>query len=72
VLQSEVLDRRWFTSMEEAEGALRNFADYYNFHRLSGVLGWCTPKHYLSAPFTDRGFEHIPTLEHLQPWLEAL
>ena len=43
VLQSEVLDRHWFTSLAEAENALRSFADYYNFHRLSGALGWRTP-----------------------------
>ncbi len=73
VLQSEVLDRRWFTSLAEAEGALRQFADYYNFHRLSGTLGWRTPaERYLGVPFADRGFEHIPALEHLQPWLEAV
>ena len=73
VLQSEVLDRHWFTSLVEAETAMRRFADYYNFHRLSGALGWRTPaERYLSVPFADRGFEHIPALEHLQPWLEAL
>ncbi|HVC75177.1 MAG TPA: integrase core domain-containing protein [Candidatus Micrarchaeaceae archaeon] len=73
VLQSEVLDRHWFTSLAQAEGALRSFADYYNFHRLSGTLGWQTPaERYLGIPFADRGFEHIPALKHLQPWLEAL
>jgi len=73
VLQSEVLDRHWFTSLAEAENALRSFADYYNFHRLSGALGWRTPaERYLGVPFTDRGFEHIPSLEHLQPWLNEL
>jgi transposase InsO family protein len=73
VLQSEVLDRHWFTSLAEAERALHSFADYYNFHRLSGTLGWRTPaERYLGVPFADRGFEHIPALEHLQPWLEAL
>jgi hypothetical protein len=62
-----------FTSLGEAETALSRFADYYNFHRLSGTLGWATPaERYLGAPFTDRGFEHIPALEHLQQWLEAL
>ncbi|HKT83203.1 MAG TPA: integrase core domain-containing protein [Solirubrobacterales bacterium] len=73
VLQSEVLDRRWFASLDEAELALNRFADYYNFHRLSGTLGWQTPaERYLGTPFTDRGFEHIPALEHLQPWLDSL
>jgi transposase InsO family protein len=73
VLQSEVLDRHWFTSLAEAESALRSFADYYNFHRLSGTLGWHTPaERYLGVPFADRGFENIPALEHLKPWLDAL
>jgi len=73
VLQSEVLDRHLFSSLAEAEAALRGFADYYNFHRLSGTLGWRTPaERYLGVPFADRGFEHIPSLEHLQPWLEVL
>jgi transposase InsO family protein len=73
VLQGEVLDRQWFTSLDDAEAALSHFADYYNFHRLSGTLGWHTPaERYYGTPFLDRGFEHIPALEHLQPWLEAL
>ncbi len=72
VLQSEVLDRHLFASLGEAETALRSFAEYYNFHRLSGTLGWRTPaERYLGVPFADRGFQHIPALEHLQPWLEA-
>lgn len=73
VLQGEVLDRHWFSSLEEAEHALNAFADYYNFHRLSGTLRWQTPaERYLGTPFADRGFEHIPALAHLQPWLESL
>jgi transposase InsO family protein len=73
VLQSEILDRHWFTSLAEAESALRSFADYYNFHRLSGTLGWHTPaERYLGVAFADRGFENIPALEHLKPWLDAL
>ena len=73
MLQSEVLDRRWFTSLADAESALKSFADYYNFHRLSGTLGWHTPaERYLGVPFADRGFENIPALEHLKAWLDAL
>jgi hypothetical protein len=38
-----------------------------------GALGWSTPaERYLGVPFADRGLEHIPVLEHLQPWREAL
>ena len=38
----------------------------------SGVLGWLTPaERYDGTPFTDRGFENIAALAHLQPWLQA-
>ena len=73
VLQSEVLDRQRFASLADAEEALARFVRYYNYHRLSGVLGWVTPaERYDGTPFTDRGFDHIPSLSHLQPWLEAV
>jgi transposase InsO family protein len=39
VLQAEVLDRRRFASLLEAEEALAGFVRYYNYHRLSGTLG---------------------------------
>jgi transposase InsO family protein len=73
VLQSEVLDRQLFGSLDEADAALANFLDYYNYHRLSGVLGWVTPaERYDGTPFSDQGFANIPRLEHLQPWLDEL
>jgi transposase InsO family protein len=73
VLQAEVLDRHRFRSLDEAETALANYVRYYNYHRLSGVLGWVTPaERYDGTPFTDRGFDHIPALAHLQTWLEGL
>jgi transposase InsO family protein len=73
LLQAEVLDRNWYRTLEEAEASLSGFASYYNYHRLSGTLGWATPaERYDGTPFTDRGFENIPLLEHLQPWLEQL
>ncbi len=73
ILQAEVLDRQRFTSLVDAEAALARFVQYYNYHRLSGVLGWVTPaERYDGTPFTDRGFEHIPALAHLQPWLETV
>ncbi len=73
VLQAEVLDRQLFGSLSEAEVALASFAAYYNYHRLSGVLGWITPaERYDGTPFLDRGFAHIPVLAHLQPWLDQL
>jgi len=72
ILQAEVLDRPRFASFAEAEAALARFVQYYNYHRLSGVLGWVTPaERYDGTPFADQGFEHIPALMHLQPWLEA-
>ena len=36
-------------------------------------LGWQTPaERWDGTPFTDRGFEHVPALEHLQGWLTEL
>jgi transposase InsO family protein len=73
VLQTEVLDRQLFNTVGEAEAALASFVTYYNYHRLSGTLGWITPaERYDSTPFLDRGFAHIPALAHLQPWLDEL
>ena len=73
VLQSEVLDRQRFSSLAEAEAALAAFVQYYNYHRLSGILGWITPaERYNGTPFTDRGFENVPALAHLESWLKEL
>jgi transposase InsO family protein len=73
ILQAEVLDRERFTSFGHAEAALARFAEYYNYHRLSGALGWLTPgERYNGTPFTDRGFENLPAMAHLQPWLEEV
>lgn len=73
ILQAEVLDRERFTSFDHAEAVLAGFAEYYNYHRLSGVLGWLTPaERYNGTPFTDRGFANIPVLAHLEPWLQDL
>jgi len=73
VLQAEVLDRQRFTGFAEAETGLAGFVQYYNYHRLSGVLGWLTPaERYAGTPYTDRGFQNIPALAHLQSWLEAV
>jgi transposase InsO family protein len=69
-LKSEVLDRQVFRSLEEAEAALERFARYYNYHRLHGEIGWLTPgERFDGTPFTDRGFENVPALSHLVPWL---
>jgi transposase InsO family protein len=70
ILQAEVLDRERFAGLAQAEAALARFAEYYNYHRLSKVLGWLTPaERYNGTPFTDRGFQNVPALAHLQPWL---
>ena len=72
-LKREVLDREVFRSLEEAEAALERFSRYDNYHRLHGEIGWLTPaERYDGTPFTDRGFENVPALEHLMPWLEDL
>lgn len=73
ILQAEVLDREWFDGLAQAEAALDRFAEYYNYHRLSGVLGWLTPaERYNGTPFTDRGFDNIPALAHLRGWLQEV
>ena len=62
-----------FRSIEDAEAALAEFARYYNYHRLHGEIGWCTPaERYDGTPFSDRGFDNIPALAHLSGWLEEL
>ena len=72
-LKAEVLDREVFRSIEDAERALERFARYYNYHRLHGEIGWLTPaERYDGTPFTDRGFDHVPALAHLVPWLDEL
>ena len=73
VLQSELLDRELFPTPEAADTALTRFAVYYDYHRLNGAIGWQTPaERWDGTPFTDRGFEHVPALEHLQGWLTEL
>lgn len=72
-LRSEVLDREVFRSLADAEAALERFARYYNYHRLHGEIGWLTPaERFDGTPFTDRGFQNIPALSHLVPWLADL
>jgi len=73
VLQSELLDRRLLRTPDAADAALAEFSAYYNYHRLHGELDWETPaERYEGALFTDRGFEHVPALAHLQGWLTEL
>ncbi len=72
-LKNEVLDREVFRSLADAGAALERFARYYNYHRLHGEIGWLTPaERFDGTPFTDRGFDNIPALGHLVPWLEEL
>lgn len=73
ILQSDLLDRRVFRSVEEALEAITEYRRYYNYHRLHGEIGWLTPaERFDGTPFTDHGFGHIPQLQHLQPWLDEL
>jgi transposase InsO family protein len=73
VLQSELLDRHVFRTLEAAADGLTRFASYYNYDRLHGELDWHTPaERYDGTPFTARGFERVPALDHLQPWLREL
>jgi len=73
ILQSELLDRRVFRSLDAAADGLTGFAAYYNYDRLHGELDWHTPaERYDGTPFTARGFERVPALDHLQGWLTEL
>jgi transposase InsO family protein len=73
VLQSELLDRELFPTLEAADEGLARYAVYYDYHRLHGELSWHTPaERWDGTPFTDRGFEHVPSLDHLQGWLNEL
>jgi transposase InsO family protein len=73
LLQAEVLDRQVFHSLGAAESALADYAVYFNYHRLHGELDWMTPaERFDGTPFSDRGFEHIPALAHLERWLSDL
>jgi len=73
VLQAELLDRQLFPTPEAANDGLTRFATYYDYHRLHGELDWHTPgERWDGTPFADRGFEHVPALEHLQDWLTDL
>jgi transposase InsO family protein len=73
VLQAELLDRELFPTPEAADEGLTRFAIYYDYHRLHGELDWHTPaERYDGTPFADRGFEHVPALQHLQGWLTEL
>lgn len=76
-LQAEVLDRQRLDDVAEADRAARDYATYYNYHRLHGELGWRTPaERFNGTPFTDRGLEHIPLLAPALPtltsWLPSL
>lgn len=73
ILQSELLDRHVFRTLEAAADGMTRFATYYNCDRLHGELDWHTPaERYDGTPFTARGFERVPSLEHLQGWLVEL
>ncbi len=73
ILQSELLDREIFRTLDAAGDGLTRFATYYNYDRLHGELGWQTPaERYDGTPFTARGFERVPALDHLQGWLSEL
>jgi len=73
ILQSELLDRRIFRTLDAAADGLTHFATYYNYDRLHGELDWHTPaERYDGTPFTARGFERVPALDHLQSWLANL
>jgi transposase InsO family protein len=73
ILQAEVLDRRYLEDLAAADAAVTAYAAYYNYHRLHGEIGWRTPaERFDGTPFTDRGFEHVPSLTAVADLLAAL
>jgi transposase InsO family protein len=57
VLQSELLDREVFRTLEAAAEGLTHFPSYCNYDRLHGELDWHTPaERYNDTPFSARGF----------------
>lgn len=72
-LQAEVLDRQHLADLAAAEAAVTAYATYYNYHRLHGALDWQTPaERFDGTPFTDRGFEHVPSLAPVAELLAEL
>jgi transposase InsO family protein len=72
-LQAEVLDRQHLADLAAAEAAVTAYATYYNYHRLHGALDWHTPaERFDGTPFTDRGFEHVPSLAPVADLLAEL
>jgi putative transposase len=72
-LQAEVLDRQHLADLDAAEAAVTAYAAYYNYHRLHGAIDWRTPaERFDGTPFTDRGFEHVPSLMPVADLLSEL
>lgn len=70
-LKEEVLEKEWFQDLDEAQAAIDRYVKHYNYHRLHKGIGYETPaSRYLGTPYTNRGFENLPGLEHLQEWLK--
>lgn len=72
-LQAEVLDRQHLADLAAADAAVTAYASYYNYHRLHGSLAWQTPaERFDGTPFTDLGFEHVPSLAPVADLLAEL
>jgi transposase InsO family protein len=72
-LQAEVLDRQHLADLAAADAAVTACARYHNYHRLHGALDWQTPaERFDGTPFTDRGFEHVPSLASVADLLAEL
>jgi len=62
-IQAEVLGGQQLVDLATAEAAVTAYAGYFNYHRLHGELDSQTPaERFDGMPFTDLGFEHVPSL----------
>jgi len=72
-LQAEVLDRQHLADLAAADAAVTAYAGYYNYHRLHGAIDWQTPaERFDGTPFSDLGFEHVPSLASVADLLAEL
>lgn len=64
-LSSRESDCQIFHTLDAAAVRLTQFATYCTSDQQHGELDWNTPAERYGTPFSARGFEHVPALDHL-------